>query len=218
VIRRPALSAGEGRLDVVLLALLALACALAVVLGQATGVRAGNDFFKEAGPAYDALRHGHLLGFLQTAPLYGGSLELRAPFAMLPALWGGSLASIYTASVVPCMILLAAFATWAAMQPRRDGHSWPARMVTVLSCTVTPYVMIVARDGHPEELLSTVLCIAAVLVAIRGRATWAGLLVGIAVANKPWALVAVPVVMVALPAARRRAPRSPRRRRRRCAG
>jgi hypothetical protein len=40
---------------------------------------------------------------------------------------------------------------------------------------------------------------------MNGRAGWASLLVGLAVANKPWALVAVPVVIAALPAARRRA-------------
>lgn len=203
--RRRVLAAGEHRFDVALVALFALACVLVVTLREATGVRGGNDFFREAAPAYDALRHGRLLDFGQLVPLYGGSLALRAPFAMLPATWGGSLAAIYTASVLPCMLLLAAFATWAAMQKRRAGHSWPARIATVLCCTFTPYVAIVARDGHPEELVSSVLCIAALLVAIRGRTTAAALLVGAAVVNKPWALVAAPLVILSLPAGRRRA-------------
>jgi hypothetical protein len=53
--------------------------------------------------------------------------------------------------------------------------------------------------GHPEELLGAVLCIAAVLVAMRGRAVWAGVLLGLAIANKEWGLVAVGPVLLALP-------------------
>ena len=49
------------------------------------------------------------------------------------------------------------------------------------------------------------LCVAAVLVAKRGRFGWAGLLLGLAIVNKEWALLAVGPVVVALPARRWRA-------------
>src|SRR5262249_53364691 len=52
--------------------------------------------------------------------------------------------------------------------------------------------------GHPEELLGAILCAAAVLVALRDHAVWAGLLVGVAIANKPWAALAVLPVLLAL--------------------
>jgi Glycosyltransferase family 87 len=54
------------------------------------------------------------------------------------------------------------------------------------------------RIGHPEELLGAVLCVAAVLCAIHDRPIWAGVLLGLAVAHKEWALLAVGPVVVAL--------------------
>ena len=51
--------------------------------------------------------------------------------------------------------------------------------------------------GHPEELLGGVLCVAAALAALGRRPVAAGLLLGLAVANKPWAVLAVvPVLLV----------------------
>jgi len=44
-----------------------------------------------------------------------------------------------------------------------------------------------------------------VLIAQRGHASWAGLALGLAIANKEWALLAVGPVLIALPAARWRA-------------
>jgi hypothetical protein len=47
-----------------------------------------------------------------------------------------------------------------------------------------------------------VLCVAAVLLALRGHTLWAGLVLGAAIANKEWALLAVGPVLLALPARR----------------
>ena len=49
------------------------------------------------------------------------------------------------------------------------------------------------------------LCVAAVVCAARGKATLAGILVMLAVVNKSWALVAVPVVLAVMPTVSRRA-------------
>ena len=49
------------------------------------------------------------------------------------------------------------------------------------------------------------LCAGAVLAALRGRSTLAGVLLGLAIANKAWALLAVGPVLLALQADRRRA-------------
>jgi hypothetical protein len=67
---------------------------------------------------------------------------------------------------------------------------------------VTLYAL---QDGHAEELLGAVLCVTAVLAAQRGRAGWSGILLGLAIANKQWALLAIGPVLVALPAHRVRA-------------
>ena len=47
-----------------------------------------SDYDREAAPAYLALAHGDVGGFLSLCPAYGGSLIMRAPFAMLPDLLG----------------------------------------------------------------------------------------------------------------------------------
>jgi hypothetical protein len=50
--------------------------------------------------------------------------------------------------------------------------------------------------GHPEEVLVAVLAIAAVLATLAGRHVPAGLLLGAAVAAKPWAVVCVGPVLL----------------------
>jgi hypothetical protein len=56
--------------------------------------------------------------------------------------------------------------------------------------------------GHAEELLGAVLCVVAVLAAQRGAAGWSAVALGLAIANKQWALLAVGPVLLALPAHR----------------
>ena len=68
---------------------------------------------------------------------------------------------------------------------------------------LNPIVIVALVGGHPEELLGAVLCAAGVVLATRGRVGAAGILIGLAVINKEWAALAVPVALVALPAARR---------------
>jgi hypothetical protein len=45
--------------------------------------------------------------------------------------------------------------------------------------------------GHPEELLTAALCVGAIIAATRGRGLLAGVLLGLAVATKQWAVIAV---------------------------
>jgi hypothetical protein len=82
---------------------------------------------------------------------------------------------------------------------REAGRSRLDRVVVLGALTASPAALSALEVGHPEELLGGALCVAAVLAA-RTRPILAGALVGLAVANKPWALVAVPVVLVAVPA------------------
>jgi len=58
--------------------------------------------------------------------------------------------------------------------------------------------------GHPEELLGGALCVGAVLAALRGHAGRAGLLLGLALATKQWALIAVLPALAAAPTQRLR--------------
>src|SRR5687767_5771599 len=60
-----------------------------------------TDFESEAEPALRALLAGDLGGFLSRLPAYGGSVVLRAPFAVLGDVLGGDLA-VFRAMALPC--------------------------------------------------------------------------------------------------------------------
>src|SRR4051812_31853710 len=167
---------------------------------------AWTDYDDEASAAFKALADGHLLRFLQLSPSYGGSMVIRAPFAALPALWGGGELAVYRAEAVPGIAAAVALALWLAPRMRADGLSMLARVTAVALCVCSPIAIKALEIGHPEELLGAVLCVAAVLAARRGRMTWAGVLLGLALANKAGAVVAVGPRLLALPARQGRAP------------
>lgn len=183
-------------------------CALAAAAGSVTVAWLGltgfawSDYEVEARPALEALVHGHLVEFLRLAPAYGGSLVLRAPFVLLVDLWGGGELAVYRMAALPCLLAAAAFAVWLLAQMRRAGRPRLARAVALALCVANPLTLNALEVGHPEELLGGVLCVAAVLAADRDRPLWAGVLLGAAIANKDWALVAIGPVLLALPARR----------------
>lgn len=166
---------------------------------------AWTDYDSEARPALDALAGGHFLHFLQLAPAYGGSLLMRAPFILAPKLWGGGELSMFRGAAAPCLAASAVLGIWLVARMRSLGHAPISRAVVLGLCVANPLTVTALQYGHPEELLGAVLCVAAVLVATRDRPVWAGMLLGLAVANKQWALVAVGPVLLALPGRRGRA-------------
>ncbi len=190
-------------------------CALFAGAGTAAMVWLGlygfgwNDYETEAKPAFEALTHGHVLEFLRLAPAYGGSLVERAPFALLPGLWGGGELAVYRMVALPCLLAVAALGVWLVAQLRRPGAggigipaSRFARGVALGLCVANPLTLRALELGHPEELLGGALCVAAVLFAARERPVWAGLALGLAIANKEWALLAIGPVLLALPSRR----------------
>jgi Glycosyltransferase family 87 len=170
---------------------------------------AWNDYETEAKPAFEALTHGHALEFVRLAPAYGGSLVERAPFALLPGLWGGGELAVYRMVALPCLLAVAALGVWLVAQLRHagaDGLGVPAsrlaRGVALGLCVANPLTLSALEVGHPEELLGGALCVAAVLLAAHERPLSAGLALGLAIANKEWALLAVGPVLIALPSRR----------------
>ncbi len=163
-----------------------------------------NDFFHEAWPAYRALARGQVLQSIRLAPAYVGSLVLRAPFALLASAFGGGWRAVFFASALPCVAAAAVFCAWLAAQPRRAGAAGSGpRLAVLLVWFLNPIVIVALVGGHPEEVLGAVLCAAGVVLAARGDERWSGVLIGLAVANKTWAAMAVPVALIALPADRR---------------
>jgi hypothetical protein len=166
--------------------------------------RAG-DWSSEAKPAVDALRQGHLGTFFALAPAYGGSLILRAPFILAPKLWGGGELATFRAAAVPGLAAVAILGVWLFGRLRALGRTQLACLFALLLCVANPVSISALRAGHAEELLATALSIGAVLAATRGRWAWAGVLLGLAVATKDWALIAGGPVVLALPGRRVRA-------------
>ncbi len=164
---------------------------------------AWNDYDNEARPAFDALAHGHLLEFLRLVPAYGGSLVERAPFALLPSLWGAGELAVYRMVALPCLLASAALGVWLLSRIRARGGSKLVRAVTLGLCVANPLTLRTLELGHPEELLGACMCVAAVLLASRGRWLPATVLLGLAIANKEWALLAVGPVLLVLPRQRR---------------
>ncbi len=163
-----------------------------------------NNFFNEAWPAYRALLHGHVLSAIQLSPAYVGSLVLRAPFALLAGAFGGGERAVYVATALPCLFAASWLGVWWARERWRMARGGTIFSLLVL-CAINPVVILCLSFGHPEDVLGGALCVAAVLMASRGKAGWAGLLTALAVINKSWGLVAVPVVLAVLPAGRLRA-------------
>jgi Glycosyltransferase family 87 len=160
---------------------------------------AWNDYELEALPAIDALVHGHLGAFFAGSPVYGGSLLERAPFALAPGLWGGGDLAIYRMMALPCLLAALALGLWLVARTRSLGGGRLVQGVTLGLCVANPLTLAALELGHPEELMGGTLCVSAVLLASRGRSVWAGVLLGLAIANKEWALLAVGPVLLALP-------------------
>jgi hypothetical protein len=163
-----------------------------------------NDFYREARAPYQALALGHLHQFILLAPAYFGSLILRAPFALIAVALGGHWRAMYFATSLPCIAAAAVLCAWLSARPRsRGGIGWASRLSPLLILFFNPIALAAWANGHPEEVLGAVLCVAGVVLATRGNEDWAAVLIAAAVINKAWALVAVPVVLVAMPANRR---------------
>ena len=166
-----------------------------------------NDFYKEGWPAYRLLDHGHILAFLRDGPAYVGSLILRAPLALLAALFGAGARVTYVASAVPCVVAPALLAGWLASERRRKrgtadaGNRPTIRPLDLFMLAPPTFFCVIA--GHPEDILGAALCVAAVLLAQRGSTPAAGVMLGLALINKSWAIIAVPLVFAVMPADRR---------------
>ena len=183
-------------------------CALMAAVGCATvgwlslyGF-AWNDYEAEARPAFSALAHGHLLAFLRLAPAYGGSLILRAPFALIPNLWGGGELAVYRTTALPGLLAVGAIGIYLVAHMRASGRPLLWRAVALGVCVANPISVRALELGHPEELLGAALCLACVMLAAADRPLLAGLLLGAAVANKEWAVLTLGPALLALPSRR----------------
>jgi hypothetical protein len=158
-----------------------------------------GDYPQEAEPSVDALARGDFWEAVNRQPNMGPfSVVLRAPFvAVAHAFGAGDLVS-YRVGAVPCVAAAAVFGAglvrWfpSAARPRVLG------VLIVLLAVATPQAADAIELGHPEELLGGAMSVGAVVAGLRGKYVWAALLLGLAIATKQWALLAIGPTILAV--------------------
>lgn len=156
-----------------------------------------GDYGMDAGPSLHALVTGHVGRALELQPLMGSfSLLVRLPFALAASVAGAGEPGVYRAGIVPCLGATAAVGVWLAR--RRGAPLNSGQLVIPLLAVLTPASLATVRSGHPEEALAAALAVAAVLLA-EAESLWAGVALGLALATKQWAVLAVAPVVWAAP-------------------
>jgi hypothetical protein len=156
-----------------------------------------GDYFVEAWPAYFYLRVDGVGKFLHLLPAYSGfATLLGAPVALL----GRSMDTTFRLDALPGVLGLAALGVAFASRMRGHGHA----LLALALVAGSPVAYLALDAGHPEEVLAASASVGAVLVALRGRDTAAGVLLAIAILAKQTAVLAVLPAALALPRPTRR--------------
>jgi len=157
-----------------------------------------TDYEWSGNPQFHALLHGHLGAFFDTASVEGPSLLLRAPFAFATLSWGGGSLAVYRMVALPALIAGAVLGVVLWSLRKRAYPQGRGGLIVVALAAGNPLTLRALNFGHPEELLGAALCVGAVLAAMRQRPWLAAVLLGLALGNKAWAVLAIGPVLVAL--------------------
>ncbi len=175
----------------------AAAAAVTVVVTTLHAVDLG-DYPRDAGPAITAGAHGSLSGFFAHQAAMGPlSLYLRVPFAAIGVAFGDGAHGLYRWGSLACLIPLALVALWLARFATRQGAGRLAQVLILGIVLLNPLVADALYWGHPEEILTAALATGAVIAALEDRSLAAGLLAGLAIASKQWALIMLlPILLI----------------------
>jgi hypothetical protein len=158
-----------------------------------------SDYDTEISAAMRALIAGDYSSFVAQLPAYGGSVIVRAPAAVVTAALGGGELAVYRAVSLPAILALAVLALVLARGMVALGARRGTILLAVALCACNPIALRALVLGHPEELMCAAFVVGAVLAAARDRPLLAGLLLGLAVGSKAWAVLAIGPVALALP-------------------
>lgn len=158
------------------------------------------DWEIDAAPAVQALADGHLGDYLSAKALMGPfATMVQAPFVAVSGTQG---AAAYPWAVFPCLLIAGFVGLYLArIAARRGAGLVPQALIAVLFL-LNPLTFEAIENGHPEEILTAALAVAAVAAAAEHRLRSTALLLGLAIASKQWAVIAVLPALMALPAAR----------------
>ena len=151
-------------------------------------------------PAIDALVDRDLNRFFHAQPIMGPvSLALRAPLAGLARAAGAGVRGEYRIGAFACLLALAALGAALALLLRAHGRPIWMQVAAAVACVVNPLTSAALVSGHPEEALAAAFVVGAALFALSERAPATGVLLGLAIATKLWALLAVLPILALLP-------------------
>jgi hypothetical protein len=160
-----------------------------------------GDWDTDSAPAVTALAGGHVSAYLSAHAVMGPLATLvQAPFAAL----GSSPVSEYQWACIPCLLAAAALGLYLAAIARRRGAGLLTQALIAVLTLLNPLTICAVQAGHPEEVLTAALAVGAVVVAAQGHGGRAGLLLGLAIASKQWAVIAVLPTLLVLPHGRLR--------------
>jgi Glycosyltransferase family 87 len=180
--------------------LLPLAAVAAASAWMAVTFANPGDWPVDSWPAIDALAHGHVGRYLSAEALMGPvSTLVQTPFA---AVADGSQLDVYRWATFPCLLAAGLLGLYLAAIARRRGAASLGQVLIAGLCLVNPLTVEALKNGHPEEILTAALAIAAIASAGEGRKGRATLLLGLALASKQWAVIAIPPTLMALPGSR----------------
>lgn len=160
------------------------------------------DWKIDAQPAVEALADGRVGDYFSAEALMGPFATLiQAPFV---AISGASGEAAYPWAVFPCLLTAGLVGLYLARIASRRGAGWFTQTLIAALVLLNPLTFEAIENGHPEEVLTAALAVAAVAAAAEHRARRAALLLGLAIASKQWAVIAILPALMALPAARLR--------------
>ncbi len=160
------------------------------------------DYMRDAGPSLHPLINGDFTAAFAHQPAMGWfAILFRAPVAFF-ARHGSSLLE-YQVGSLPCLLVVAALAVWLAANMRRNNATLLATTLVLGLAVLGPMNWHAVADGHPEEILGGALCVVAVIAAASGKSPLAaGLLLGLALGTKQWAILAAGPALLAAPRGR----------------
>jgi hypothetical protein len=153
-----------------------------------------GDYEVDGAPTIHALIQGHLHA---PQPAMGPlSIFLRAPFVWLVR--DGSLLSQYRMGSFACLLVAAAVGVYIAQRVRAAGRSPWLAFGAVAFTVLNPASFHAIANGHPEEIMCAALCVAAVVAGLERRPVLVvGVLLGLAIATKQWAVLAIGPTLIA---------------------
>jgi hypothetical protein len=185
-------------------ALPALAALIAVLMARDEGI---GDYANpvcadwkcdDPATALHAIARGDVGGFFRAQPAMGlTSLALRAPVVAIVHGAGGGIRAEYEGGAAICLAAASLIVVLLARFAWTRGASLPAALSALALWMVAIVWGRALLFGHPEEPLAGALAVAAIALAAARRPIAAGMLLGLAIGTKEWALLVAPAVLFA---------------------